>query len=248
MLTIAFAVATAALAISRGMHLPRSTELQLTVRTQPAGAEVTIDGRRLDRTTPLEERVVTDRPLRLKITLAGFEPVVRQIIPEAGNSAMVIDETLEAVEGQLTVLASPDKAEVLIDGQRRGAGRVQVDSLPLGQPIEVRVQLDGYGTFRQAIELTASNPHQTLAVPLAPKKRRSRPRPRPATRKVMLTAPYGSWATVYYEGQALGSTPTEATLPVGTVKVRIRNDEIRLNREVSIEVPRSGPAEIQLPL
>ena len=154
----------------------------------------------------------------------------------------------DIVDGQLVVMPTPENAAVFIDGQARGKGTVQVNGLSLDRPIEVRVELDGYGTFTQAIELTADNPQQTLAVPLAPDPRARRRAKRTRTRKVTLTAPYGTWATVYYKGRALGATPTEARLPIGKVRLRLRNDEIKLNKEVRIEVPRTGSKKILLPL
>ncbi|MEL7372628.1 MAG: PEGA domain-containing protein, partial [Myxococcota bacterium] len=157
---------------------------------------------------------------------------------------LVIDEVLQAIEGQLTVMPTPREAHVVVDGISRGTGRVQVHGLPLDRPVEVRVELDGYGDFTQALELTKDKPHQTLAVPLAidPRARRTRPK----SRKVVITAPYGTWANVYYRNRALGSTPIEATLPIGLVKLRVRNDELKIDKLVDIQVPRSGSNQVKL--
>ena len=174
--------------------------------------------------------------MSVELELAGHRRISKTITPRSGQP-IAIDETMRPVEGQLVVIPTPDTATVLVDGRAKGEGKVQVNGLPLDRTIEVRVELDGYRTFKQGIELNITNPKQTLAVPLARDPRR---RDR-ATRKVMLTTPFGTWASVYYRGKFIGSTPIEAVLPVGSIKLRIRNDEIKLNKEIRVQIPPVGP-------
>ena len=242
LLAIAVGVVFAALISVRNAE-PTRNEVDLSVDTRPPGATVIINGRRLERVTPVTEGVLANEPVVVELELAGYERVRRQITPRAGES-VAIDESLRTVEGQLVVMPTPTSASVVVDGRAKGKGRVQVNGLPIGRPIPVRVHLNGYKPFEESITLSASNPRQTLAVPLS---KDTSGRRRRATRRVQLTTP-GTWATVYYRGQSLGSTPTEATLPVGSVKLRIRNDEARLNKEIRVRVPADGSNVIKLQL
>ncbi len=237
------AVAAATVAVVRGQF--SASEVLLKVRTQPAGASVFVNGHELARSTPLEEPIPSDKPVDVKLVLSGHEPIQYTLTPQRGQP-LILDEVLKPVEGQLTVIPTPPSAFVYIDGGRKGSGRVRVGGLPLDQQVRVRVELAGYSTFSEEVRLTSREPDKTLVVRLTADPRAKR---RPiVTRKVTLTAPYGRWAAVYYRGEKIGSTPFEAELPIGPVKLRLRNDELQLDKEVRIRVPRSGTSRIRLPL
>ena len=61
-----------------------------------------------------------------------------------------------------------------------------------------------------------------------------------------MQAPYGTWANVYYNGRRVGTTPTEATLPIGKIRLQVKNDEAKLDKTINVDVPRDGDGRIQL--
>ena len=222
------------------------TEVPIAIQTQPPGAVVLLNGQRLARPTPVEASVRAQHAVTVQLELPGYQTVRRQVRARPGER-LVVEEALRATEGRLIIIPRPAEAIVSVDGHPRGSGKVQINGLALDRPITIRVALDGYVAFEQALTLTADDPEQTLAVPLARRPRAGKPRP-PATRKVRLTTPDGTWATVYYQGETLGSTPVDAILPIGNVTIRVRNDELNLNKKVKIRVPKTGSEEILLRL
>ena len=242
LMVIALVITAAAIAVSMRPG-PTRDEVPLQIATRPPGAVIKIDGQALAARTPTQANLPAGSRVVVTIELPGHDAVRRIVRPQPGES-LIISETLRPIEGQLIVMPTPPEATVIIDGSPKGKGRVQINGLPLDSPIEVRVELTGYTPFSESVRLSAAQPRHTMSVPLAAEA--APPRRRIKKRRVMLTAPYGSWATVYYKGQVLGSTPAEAVLPVGKVTLRVRNDEIRLNKQISVRVPRSGSAEIKL--
>jgi len=108
------------------------------------------------------------------------------------------------------------------------------------------VELDGYEAFEERVKLAPDDASRTIAATLEEARGR-RPAPRTVTRrKVMLRTPYGTWANVYYNGQRIGTTPVQANLPVGKVQLQVRNDEAKVNKTITVNVPRSGSDTIEL--
>lgn len=239
LLVVAALVVVAALLVVRQGEAPL-VEVPMKIVTDPPGATISINGRAHPEATPTTVNVIADQQVNLTIERNGFEKVEKTIKPAQG-SILEMNEKLVATSGSLTIRPEPPEATVIVNDKDRGTGTVNLQGLDLGKSINVIVELDGYKTFEKEVTLTKDDPMQTLPVPLEKGRTRG-----PTRRKVILQAPYGSWANVYFRGRRLGTTPVEATLPIGEVKLRVVNDESQIDREVTVRIPRRGGTEVRL--
>ena len=133
-------------------------DARMTVRSQPAGADVTIAGEFRGR-TPLQLALPSGTNYDVLVTRAGYRTWTRSVAAEAGQSAL-LDARLEPVYVALTVRgngADPAKdaakdAEVFIDGTSRGRAPLTVNALAMRQRVEVRKA--GMQTFVADVDLT----------------------------------------------------------------------------------------------
>lgn len=239
LLAVAAIVVVAALWVVSPGETPM-VEVPLAITTAPPGALVTVNGRVHPDPTPVIVNVIANQTLTIELQLNGFEKITRQIKPAEG-AALELNETLKAVSGSLTIRPSPPEATVIVNDKDRGTGTVNLQGLELGKAIAVVVELDAHETFEQDVTLTEGDPIQTLDVKLEPGKSKA-----PTRRKVILKAPFGSWANVYFQGRHLGTTPVEANLPVGSLTLRVVNDESGIDREIDVAIPRRGSNEVRL--
>ena len=239
LLAVAALVVVAALLVVRRGETPM-VEVPLAITTTPPGALVTVNGRVHPEQTPVVVNVIANQPLTIELQRNGFEKVTKEIKPAEGT-ALELNEKLRAISGSLTVRPTPPEATVIVNEKDRGSGTVNLQGLPLGDTIAVVIELEGYETVERELTLTDDAPIQEVEVTLQEGKSRGTTR-----RKVILQAPYGSWANVYYRGRHLGTTPVEANLPVGALKLRVVNDESSIDREISVKIPRRGGNEIRL--
>jgi formylglycine-generating enzyme required for sulfatase activity len=111
-------------------------DAHLTVRSEPAGAEVTIGGTHRGR-TPYE----TDLPAGIShdvvVDLPGFASWQRAVFAEAGHQ-IALDARLDAVNAGVTVQGEPSDAELLIDGTPRGRTPQSTKLSAVEHRIEVR--------------------------------------------------------------------------------------------------------------
>ena len=121
---------------------------RLVVRSQPAGASLSVGGAYRGR-TPLEIDVRPETPLPVLLARDGYESATASVTLAPGERR-VLELKLPAVLGEVTVQGTPSGAEVLAGGQV--VGRLgQTFRLPSAtQPIDVRAT--GYRTRR--IEIT----------------------------------------------------------------------------------------------
>ena len=115
----------------------------LTVRTEPSGLDLVLDGKPLGR-TPIERRKVATGPHRLKVSSPGYYDKGRDVVVERSEHEEV-DLELQARQGGLQVFAKNQrgddlKAQVFVDELKVGstpyAGKVRVGEH------KVRVALD----------------------------------------------------------------------------------------------------------
>jgi formylglycine-generating enzyme required for sulfatase activity len=119
----------------------------LVVRTDPAGASVSVGGAYRGR-TPLTIDVRPEVALALVATREGYEPVTQQLTVSPGQRRDV-SITLPAILGEVTVQAEPVGADVLANGRTVGKAG-QTLKLPSARQ-EIEVRLAGYRTYRTAI-------------------------------------------------------------------------------------------------
>ena len=133
-------------------------DARIAVRSQPAGADVTIAGEFRGR-TPLQLALPSGTTYDVLVTRAGYRTWTRNVAAEAGQAA-TLDARLEPVFVALTVRSAATEAardaardaEVFIDGISRGRAPLTVDALAMRQRVEVRKS--GMQTFVADVDLT----------------------------------------------------------------------------------------------
>ncbi|HET9693769.1 MAG TPA: PEGA domain-containing protein [Steroidobacteraceae bacterium] len=142
------------------LGLPDGT---LVVRTEPAGASVSVGGAFRGR-APLTIDVRPDVPLAIVATRDGYEPATSQLTLGSGERREV-RLSLAPILGEVTVQAEPAGADVFVDGRAVGkAGRAF--ELPAAKQ-ELEVRLAGYRPYRTAVTPRPGLP-QVITVRLEP--------------------------------------------------------------------------------
>jgi formylglycine-generating enzyme required for sulfatase activity len=120
---------------------------RLAVRSDPPGASVTIGGAYRGR-TPLELDVRPDLSQAIAVTREGYETASRQVAVGAGKNA-VVAVTLEPILGEVIVRANPPDAQLLVDGETRGAANQTLQLPATRHSLEIRKA--GYAPFKTTV-------------------------------------------------------------------------------------------------
>jgi len=122
----------------------------VTLSTEPAGAEVSVDGRVLG-TTPVTLELTAGERL-LEVSLDGYNRWQREIRVFADEPQVIEPIVLSLADGRLVIASEPADAAVSVDGEYRG--RTPVD-LRLPPNVEHRVALarPGYQSFNRNLRL-----------------------------------------------------------------------------------------------
>ena len=143
--------------LEAGERVPLNLELQpltglVLIHTQPAGAEVTVNGVNKG-TTPL---FLTDLPLgqhTLHFSQSGYrERTVALSI--TGRSPIYINEALTASSAIINVESIPPGARITLNGTSRGRTPAIIDNVPEGNTA-LELQLEGYEPFAETLILAA---------------------------------------------------------------------------------------------
>lgn len=119
----------------------------LTVRTQPAGAAVSINNRYRG-TTPVDAELKPGATYNVIVTKAGYTTVTRRVnMPDRQPKTLKL--TLEPVLGEVRIVGMPADATVLVDGRTIGQGQ-QTLTLP-ARAHEVLVRKTGFADFRAQV-------------------------------------------------------------------------------------------------
>lgn len=189
------------------LGLPDGT---LVVRTDPAGASVSVGGAFRGR-SPLTLEVRPDVALDVVAARDGYEPATTELNVGAGMRREV-QLTLAPIYGEITVLAEPASAEIIANGRRVGKAG-QALRLPAART-ELEVRLAGFRTYRTNVTPRPGLP-QVLNVRL------EAGGSAPETAAVAAVGTTGAAATV-----AAGAAPASAAIPA-TVRTK-SGAELRL--------------------
>lgn len=119
------------------------------VRSTPAGADVTVDGRHRGR-TPLEVDLAPSTNHDVLVARSGYASWSRTVSAASG-SRTVLDARLEPILVTLAIRGEPIDAQILVDGKARGAG-AQTLSLTAGEHT-IEVRKDGLAPYTTKIVL-----------------------------------------------------------------------------------------------
>lgn len=131
----ALLLAMAAWGLGTGRFLPR----RLSVSSQPAGAQVWLDGRSLG-TTPVERARIPRKALRLRVEKDGFVPLDLEL--KADDRILQLD--LAAKPLQMRIETQPEGAEVFLDGELRGVTPMAALRVPAEGSHRLFVRKPGY--------------------------------------------------------------------------------------------------------
>ena len=202
----------------------------LRVKSEPAGAELRVDGKRVG-TTPWEGPVAPGAHT-LALALAHHAPAEAPVTVEVGRSAEQVLK-LTPLPVFLSVQASPESAEIFVDGKRQGTSPVRVELVPGEHTIAVRAE--------------AHSPRgETLTIAPGSAEVQRSYRLSPADVPLRVSAsPEG--AEVWLDGARVGNVPWEGKVSVGTHAVQVRAAG-HAPAEVSVEAKPGEPLQQQLAL
>lgn len=139
---------------------------RLLIRTTPAGAEVTLDGRSVG-TSPIVVRELEYGAYTVRVSLGGFETLTRRLAVTRERPSSAVTLALEratptppasqprtAATGALYVDSRPRGAAVSVDGQVLGTTPLQLPGVAAGTH-EVRLELEGYRSWTSSIQVRA---------------------------------------------------------------------------------------------
>ncbi len=127
-------------------------DARLAVRSEPAGAELTVAGAFRGR-TPLSVDLPAGADYEVLVTRAGYATWKRQVIAQPGGR-LALDARLEPILTTLTVRGEPADAEVLVDGAARGRAPLKLELLATRHQVEVRRA--GSQPLRTEVDLSAA--------------------------------------------------------------------------------------------
>ena len=153
---------------------------RLLVRSTPAGARVTVDGRDSG-VTPIAVRELANGTHHVVVTRDGYAPTERRVVITASRPAQSITVALDRMNASATSGAEPEPA----GGAERFVGTLQVDSRPTGAKVfvdgrlvgstpvsvgnvragehAVRLEHDGYRRWSSSVRVVAAERNRVTA-------------------------------------------------------------------------------------
>ena len=120
------------------------------ISSEPAGAEVTVNGI-VKGVTPLRVEEVPRGRATVKFRLDGFAEEVRELAINAGD-IQALPIVLKGLPGTLQLASVPDGARFYVNNEAKGKGPLSLTGLNPGEYL-VRAELEGYGTMTKTIRL-----------------------------------------------------------------------------------------------
>ena len=165
----------------------------LHIITEPAGAEVTLNGI-VRGHTPVTVSDVPKGRATLKLSKEGFkDEIVSELVINAGDE-QTISRMLEGHPGTLSLSSIPAGARFYVNGEYRGVGPLSIPSLKPGE-YNVRAELEGHGSMTRIVTVgNGSTPSEEFRLSNV------------MGRLEVRTSPAG--AQVIFDGQPMGITTT----------------------------------------
>ncbi len=164
----------------------------LLLKTDPAGADIQIDGVSVGQTPRLITNLSAKDVYSVRFRKAGYQDQTISVRFE-GRKPLVREERLVLSSGTIDILSEPIGAEVTVNGITRGVTPVKVTDVPKGRAT-VKFHLDGFEDEVRELAINAGD-QQTLPVIL---------KPLPGTLH-LVSVPDG--ARFYVNGEARGKGP-----------------------------------------
>ena len=217
--------------ISLKLKRERSSRLgELSVRSQPSGALVTVEGMAVG-LTPVEGLKVnnSDR-FSLEVSAQGYEVFSSTFEPKKKDVSVFMQLTPKGGGEAPAVLSldSEPRTEVLLNGASVGTTPIRHVSLSPGEH-ELEFERSGSGLFYQKVLVLEAGHREALEVKI------------PKNTLKVASAPAG--AEVFINGRRRGSTPFEEEVYVGSHRVEVRPEGGTPERRV-VEVSEETAGEV----
>ena len=124
--------------------------VQLALRSTPAGAKVSLDGKPQG-DTPLQLNLAMGRSHLITFSLVGYESIEKIVTAREGeNQELAV--TLQPEMAKLIVIVSPKGAQLFIDGkkQKKNSGTFKLPA----QKVSVEVRAEGYRPQKKTVTLS----------------------------------------------------------------------------------------------
>jgi hypothetical protein len=225
--------------ISTGGHVAQFVELpkvasgvgQLSIRTDPAGATVTVDGQRRG-VSPLVVEGLTPGEHTVGLQNATASVTEQVTVQPGATAALVVP--LSAPQGVpvsgWVSLASPIEMQLLEDGRLVGSSRSDRIMMSVGEhSLQIVNDVVGY--------------RQSRTIQVAPGRVTPMRIDLPKGAVALNASP---WAEVWVDGDRLGDTPIgNVSLPIGAHEVVFRHPELGEQRHM-VTVTLNGPARLSV--
>ena len=194
--------------------IPTPTVLRLVSR--PPGAAITLNGVAIGQVTPHDlEDLPTDRPILLKLRLAGHVPLEQTVQVKKDVGLRDLEWILERERGGLRIATEPPGAQVQIDGRRiEGVTPLTVKGLLAGTSARVVVTHLGYRAQSTSV-LVPVDTLQPLALVLVEEAKAKLP----GSLAIISSPPR---CRVWIDGRQVGHTPLrQFSVAAGRHDVRV---------------------------
>jgi len=148
----------------------------LLIRSTPAGAIVTVDGKESGR-TPATVRELAIGPHQVTVSRSGYAPSDRRIVLTRTRPVQSMTVALErparaaaapaapraaAFAGALTVDSRPGGAKVFLDGKLVGSTPLSLQTVAAGEHA-IRLERDGYRRWSSQVRVVTSEQNRVTA-------------------------------------------------------------------------------------
>ena len=136
---------------------------------------------------------------------------------------------------RVRITSDPREARLSVDGEERGQGHASVSFATDGGPHTIRGELEGYLTeervFNPAVD--GDGPIALVLTPLS------------ELRSVRFTVVWPGTGELFLDGAPRGAVPTLLQLAPGTYRVRVWNEQLRLNEERLVTVTAGDGEQVE---
>lgn len=146
--------------LPEGSYLTKNAELPpvmglVLVTTEPAGCNISLDGRSLGETPRLLTKLEAGGTYRLLLQKPGYQARTLEVKP-VGRTPLVKHETLILDSGIVMISTDPAGAEVMVNGITRGKTPLTVRDIPKGRAT-VTLRHAGYKDESRELSLSAGD-------------------------------------------------------------------------------------------
>ena len=197
----------------KDIHQTHSVELQpawadVAINTQPAGANIIIDGDVVGQTPMTAQILRGEREVAVK--LPGFKTWNQTLAVKAGESITLDTVILDKADGLVMIASTPSAASITVNGDYYGQTPMEVALAP-GKSYQVTLFKDGYQAAQQSVAVESGNERQlnfNLQASLG---------------KVSIRA-VPEDALLYVDGRLLGRANQELSLPAKQTNISIKKE------------------------